>query len=83
MDENKNLLNKFSDSGRFISRNDFLEKYPLSVLEDNCTDVIVYHNFDQNIQVLNTGEFYYDDNIRGFILDDLELKLFTKKIVNN
>jgi hypothetical protein len=79
MEKIKSPFDAFSNSGRFISRTHFLEKYPDAVLDKDCTDIIMYHNLEQNIQVLSSGEFYYDDNIRGFVLDDVELELFTKK----
>jgi hypothetical protein len=80
MTKTKSPFEAFSDSGRFINRAHYLEKHPDSVLHTNCTDVIVYFNFDENIQLLKSGEFYYDENIRGYFLDDVELELFAKKI---
>lgn len=78
MKKNQSPLEAFIDSGRFMSRQNFLDKYPESVLISSCTDVIVYSVLEQTIQVLSTGEFYYNDNIRGFVLDDVEAKIFSK-----
>jgi hypothetical protein len=79
----KSNFELFSNSGRFTNVNAYLEKYPDAILHDKCTDVIVYSLGDCHIQVLRTidsSEFYFNDEIRGHSLDDVELELFTKKI---
>lgn len=73
----------FSQSGRFNNVETYLEKNPDAVLHKRCTDVIVYNIAGCDIQVLSTldsAEFYFNDEIRGQSLDEVELKLFTKKI---
>ncbi len=80
MDKSKSPFEVFSDSGRFTSRESYLQKYPDALLRDDCTDVIVYNIEGCDIQALSTAEFYFNDEIRGYSLDEVELELFTKKI---
>lgn len=76
----KSPFELFSDSGRFTHREVYLEKNPDAILHEKCTDVIVYGVNGYDIQALHTGEFYFNDEIRGYSLDEVELKLFTEKI---
>ena len=76
----KSPFELFSNSGRFTNVETYLEKNPDAILHDKCTDVITYNIAGFDIQVLNTAEFYFNDDIRGFHLDDVELELFTKII---
>lgn len=78
----KSKFELFSDSGRFLHREVYLEKNPDAILHEKCTDVIVYNTEGLDIQALHTGEFYYNDEIRGRSLDEVELKLFTEKVEN-
>lgn len=78
----KTRFELFSNSGRFTNRETYLEKNPDAILHEKCTDVIVYNTLGCDVQVLGTGEFYFNDEIRGYSLDDVELELFTKKITN-
>lgn len=63
-----------------MHREVYLEKNPNAILHEKCTDVIVYNITGCDIQALHTGEFYFNDDIRGHSLDEVELELFTKKI---
>lgn len=79
MSKNKTPFEVFSDSGRFISRESYLEKNPDTPLHKDCTDIIVYSHQGCDIQALSNSEFYFNEEIRGYSLDEVELKLFTKK----
>jgi penicillin-binding protein-related factor A (putative recombinase) len=86
MENNQFTFEQFSDSGRFTDVNVYLEKNPDAVLHKKCTDVIVYSVSGCCIQVVKTidsSEFYFNEEIRGSYLDDVELELFTKKLTNN
>ena len=66
----------FSDSGRFMSRESYLSKYPKAKLKEDCTDVVVYRANGCDIQALKSGEFYYSESIRGYVLDEVEEKMY-------
>lgn len=76
----KTPLELFRNSGRFTNVKSYLEKNPKAVVHDKCTDVVVYNIAGCDIQVLNTGEFYFNEDIRGYSLDKVELELFEKKV---
>ena len=78
------------DSGRFINRDAFLKTHPDEVLNQDCTDVILYSG-DAYIQLLKSGLYYVDAGTYGSKLKDIEILLWLqckeflldKKINNN
>ena len=66
---------QFIDSGRFTTRDSFLNKNPNEVLHIDCTDVVEYKD-GVFIQVLKTGIFYIEDNYSGSSLYEAEDKMW-------
>ena len=72
---------EFVDSGKFITRKDFLSKRPNEVLLNDCTDLINYES-GHYIQVLKDDTFYLDELNQSKELDEVELILYSRKIEN-
>ena len=70
-------MEKFINSGRFICKEEFLDKNPNENLKEECTDVVQY-NGGNYIQVLKSGLFYVDENFSSKSLDESEVKLWEK-----
>lgn len=75
-------MEKIIDSGRFIPKMVFLDKNPNEKLHKECTDVVHYVG-GKYIQVLKSGVFYLDETFSSRSLDEVEVKLFEKKLANN
>lgn len=71
-------LESFSTTGRFTSREAYLEKNPDAVLHVSCTDVVQYIG-GHIVQVLESGEFMVDDLFKSRSLDEAETDLFIRK----
>lgn len=72
-------LESFSSTGRFTSKEAYLEKNPEAILHDKCTDVVMYIG-GHIIQVLESGEFMVDADFKNRSLDEAETMLFIKNI---
>jgi hypothetical protein len=71
-------LEEFSTTGRFTSREAYLEKNPDAILHNQCTDVVMYIG-GHIIQVLESGLFVVDEHFSSRSLDEAEVQLFIKK----
>jgi hypothetical protein len=71
-------LESFSSTGRFTSRDAYLEKNPEATLHNKCTDVVMYIG-GHIIQVLESGEFMVDEEFKSRSLDEAEAWLYLKK----
>jgi hypothetical protein len=71
-------LETFSSTGRFTSREAYLEKNPDTILHNDCTDVVQYIG-GHVIQVLKSGEFMVDEMFKSRSLDEAETDLFIRK----
>lgn len=71
-------LESFSSTGRFTSRDAYLDKNPDTILHDKCTDVVEYMG-GHIIQVLESGEFMVDEEFKSRSLDEAETDLFIRK----
>ena len=71
-------LEEFSTTGRFTSREAYLDKNPDAVLHNQCTDVVQYID-GHIIQVLESGKFMVDEEFSSRSLDEAEVQLFIKK----
>ncbi len=78
MDNNKLGIESFSTTGRFTSREAYLDKNPDAVLHNQCTDVVEYIG-GHIIEVLESGEFRVDDEFSSRSLDEAEVQLYLKK----
>jgi len=72
---------EFVDSGKFITRKDFLSTRPNEALINDCTDLVQYEG-GHYIQVLEDGTFYLDELNQSKELDEVELVLYSRKIEN-
>lgn len=72
---------EFVDSGKFITRKDFLTKRPNEALLNDCTDLVHYKG-GHYIQVLKDDTFYLDELNKSKELDEVELVLYSRKIEN-
>jgi hypothetical protein len=72
-------LEDFSNTGRFTSREAYLEKNPDAILHKDCTDVVMYIG-GHIIQVLKSAQFMVDEGFKSISLDEAEGWLFVKKI---
>ncbi len=71
-------LESFSTTGRFTSKEAYLEKNPDAILHYKCTDVVMYIG-GHIIQVLESGEFLVDEMFKSRSLDEAEADLFIRK----
>jgi hypothetical protein len=71
-------LEEFSTTGRFTSREAYLDKNPDAVLHTQCTDDVQYID-GHIIQVLESGKFMVDEEFSSRSLDEAEVQLFIKK----
>jgi hypothetical protein len=71
-------LESFSSTGRFTSREAYLEKNPEAILHEKCTDVVMYIG-GHIVQVLESGEFMVDEMFKSRSLDEAETDLFIRK----
>ena len=71
-------LESFSSTGRFTSRQAYLEKNPEAILHEKCTDVVMYIG-GHIIEVLESGEFMVDEEFKSRSLDEAETQLYLKK----
>jgi len=71
-------LESFSSTGRFTSRQAYLEKNPDAILHEKCTDVVMYIG-GHIIEVLESGEFMVDEEFKSRSLDEAETQLYLKK----
>lgn len=71
-------LESFSSTGRFTSRQAYLEKNPDAILHEKCTDVVMYIG-GHIIEVLESGEFMVDEEFKSRSLDEAEVQLYLKK----
>jgi hypothetical protein len=71
-------LESFSSTGRFTSRDAYLEKNPEAILHEKCTDVVMYIG-GHIIEVLESGEFMVDEEFKSRSLDEAEVQLYLKK----
>ena len=78
MEKDLSQLEAFSTTGRFTSREAYLEKNPEAILHDKCTDVVLYIG-GHIIQVLESGEFMVDEEFKSRSLDEAETQLYLKK----
>lgn len=69
----------FINSGRITDLKTFLNLRPKEALHNDCTDVIVYED-GYYIQVLKSGEFFYDgysdkklDNVEEFMWKKIDI----------
>lgn len=70
---------EFVDTGKFITRKDFLSKRPKEVLLKDCIDLVHYEG-GHYIQVLNDGTFYLDELNQSKELEEVEITLHTRLI---
>lgn len=70
-------MEKFINSGKFMCKESFLDKNPNEKLRKDCTDVVHYVG-GMYIQVLESGEFYLDEEFKSRSLDEAEVKLWEK-----
>lgn len=71
---------KFSDSGRFIPKKEFLLKNPDVKLKGACDD-IVHYDGGYFIQVLWDGTFYECNTNMSKDLDEVEMNLYLEKVM--
>lgn len=71
-------LESFSTTGRFTSKEAYLEKNPDEILHKDCTDVVQYIG-GHIIQVLESGNFMVDETFSSRSLDEAEGQLYLKK----
>jgi len=71
-------LESFSTTGRFTSKEAYLEKNPDEILHKDCTDVVQYIG-GHIIQVLESGNFMVDETFSSRSLDEAEVQLYLKK----
>lgn len=68
-------------SGKFIPADDFTKEYPLAVLHEDCTDVVLYFG-DLFIQVLKTDMFYVHPSLITGDIKLAEREVWQKNIGN-
>lgn len=64
-------LNEWRLSGKFTPKSAFLLENPSEPLLSTCTEVIEYFG-KHYIQVLSSGVFRYNSEVRSKVLDDVE-----------
>jgi hypothetical protein len=70
---------RWQDSGRLMTRKDFLSRFPTIKLLGACDDVMLYDG-GHYIQGLFDGSWYECNTNRSKKLDEVEMNIFLEKV---